>query len=601
MPDKLNHLNHPNSPGVYLMKDDQNRIIYVGKAKNIRKRIGSYFRPDPALPLKTRLMMSRVSRIDSISTLSEKEALLLESSLIKKHRPRYNIVLRDDKQYILFRVDRSQNYPALELTRKAKKDGGTYYGPFTSGVFARQTLQIINRLFRLRKCSHKKFRNRVRPCLQYHIQRCLAPCCLDVDPGEYRAQLEQVELFLSGKSRELLQRLKASMAEASKRLEYEKAAGIRDQIRAVKETISTQSVDIPAGIDMDVFDIAQSKGGLCAGIIFVRQGKVLDNKNFFWPDRDVSESGEMEKTIISILSQYYGPDKFIPQKIVLPVTVHDQSISQLLSEYRGSKVKIIKARGKNMKSLLQMVKTNCLDYALKAERSSKISLAEPLRLNNEPVRIECVDVSHQSGEHTRVGSVVFEHGEPVKSMYRIYNLDHVRPGDDYQAMRRFIERRKKSAQSWPDLLLLDGGPGQLGTVIKALEKSGLSGAVPLAAISKGPSRSKSGQRDQVFVPGRKNPLPLNPSSPELLYLQRIRDEAHRFVLGSMRKASGKKLLDSRLESIPGIGPKKAAALWKYFNDLDLIKAAGTDELVKIPGFGPGTAKKIHAAVKDWIS
>ncbi len=585
-------------PGIYMMKDIHNRIIYVGKARNIRKRLGSYFRPDSALSPKTRVMMNRVGRIDTITTLSEKEALLLESSLIKKHRPRYNIVLRDDKQYVLFRLDKSQDYPSLELTRKTGKDNSVYFGPFTSGLAARQTLKVINRLFLLRKCGHKKFRNRIRPCLQYYIKRCLAPCCIDVDVKEYNSQVRQVELFLSGKSRELVHKLRQNMADASDNLDYEKAAVFRDQIRAVEETTTTQSVVIPAGHDMDIFDLSQSEHGLCTGVIFVRQGKVLDSKNFFWPGYDISESGELEKVLVSILSQFYGPDKFIPEKIVLPITISDDSLLQVLTEYKAGSVKIMKARGENLKSLLRMARHNCLTFATRKFRPSLLSIARMLKLEKEPLRVECIDVSHQSGENTRVGSVVFEQGEPVKSDYRLYNLPDISPGDDYQALRRFISRRKKSELPWPDLLLIDGGPGQLNTVIKAMEESEITG-LNLAAISKGPTRSKSQLNDQIFIPGRKNPLPFKPGSPELLFLQRIRDEAHRFVIGSLRKAAGKSMKKSRLENIPGIGPKKAKALWEYFKDLDLIINAGPEELQNIPGIGPQKAKQITEAIKKW--
>jgi excinuclease ABC subunit C len=590
---------YPETPGIYMMKDEHNRIIYVGKAKNIRKRLGSYFRQDFALSPKTRVMMARVRKIDSISTLTEKEALLLESSLIKKHRPRYNIVLRDDKQYVLFRLDKSQDYPTFELTRKAKKDNCVYFGPFTSGMAARQTLRVINKLFLLRKCGHKKFRNRVRPCLQFFIKRCLAPCCLNIDKKEYSSQVRQVELFLTGKSKELLDRLKSDMIRASENLDYEKAAVIRDQIRAVEETTKAQSVDIPAGHDMDVFDLSQRGEGLCAGIIFVRQGKVLDSKNFFWPDHDMSLLGEAEKTLVSILSQFYGPEKFIPERIVLPIKIHDESIIQLLTQYRGAKVRIIRARGKTMNSLLGMARQNSLNFASRAAGTFRLNLAGSLNLKREPFRIECVDVSHQSGQNTRLGSVIFEQAEPVKSDYRIYNLPDVPPGDDYQAMRSFIARRKQSRVEWPDLLLVDGGLGQINTVLKALEDSGMTDLFDVAAISKGPTRSKSQLYDQVFIPGRKNPISLKPGSPGMLYLQKIRDEAHRFVISSLRKATGKNMQKSNLETIPGIGPQRAKALWARFHDLDSIKAASVDELAATPGLGPEIAKKISGSIRNW--
>ena len=597
MPKNFILADYPRGPGVYLMKDERNRIIYAGKSGNIRKRLGSYFRPDSALSPKTRVMMTRVHKIQTITTLTEKEALLLESSLIKKHRPKYNIVLRDDKQYILFRLDKSQKFPTIELTRKASKDNSIYFGPFTSGAAARETLQVINKLFFLRKCGHKKFRNRVRPCLQYFIKRCMAPCCMNIDIDEYQSQVRQVELFLSGKSSELVERLKQYMNHASANLEYEKAAIARDQIKSIEETTRSQSVVVPAGHDMDVIDVSGCDMGLCTGIIFVRQGKVLDNKNFFWPDQYISDEKEMEKALVSILSQFYGPEKFIPEKIVLPIKINDSSISQVLSEYRKARVRIVKARGVTMKALLRMARRNSTTFAAKEARKNKINLAPLLKMDNEPVRIECIDVSHHGGEHTRVGAVIFEHGQPVHSDYRLYNLPEVKPGDDYQAMWEFIGRRKQSSLPWPDLLLIDGGIGQINTVMKAMEESNMIDLFKVAAISKGPARNKSQLHDRVFIPGRKNPLSLKPGSPEMLYLQRIRDEAHRFAISSLRRAAGKSLRKSNLESIPGIGPKTAKALWAHFKDLKLIINAGEEEMQNVPGIGPKKAKDIINTLK----
>ncbi|WP_035243982.1 excinuclease ABC subunit UvrC [Desulfonatronovibrio hydrogenovorans] len=587
----------PQTPGVYMMKDDRNRIIYVGKARNIRKRLGSYFGQSKSQSPKTRVMLTRVQRIDTISTLTEKDALLLESSLIKKHRPRYNIVLRDDKQYVLFKLDKTQDYPALELTRKAARDKSLYFGPFTSGLAARQTLKVINRLFQLRKCGHKKFRNRVRPCLQYFIKRCMGPCCLEINPSDYHLQVSQVELFLSGRSAELTDSLSQEMSSAAESLDFERAALLRDQLRAIEQTTKAQSMVIPAGQDMDVFELDETDQGLCTGVIFVRQGKVLDNKNFFWPGHEAGDHTEKENALVSILSQFYGPDKFIPERIVLPVKIKDSSIAQVLSEYRGARVSITRARGETMNSLLTMARHNCLLFAAKASGPSRPRLGEALKLGAEPCRIECVDVSHQSGRDTRVGLVVFENGMPLKADYRIYNMSSSAQGDDYQALREFTVRRQASSLPGPDLLLIDGGLGQLNAVQKALTAS--DGSWNLAAIAKGPTRSKGQLNDQVYIPGRKNPLPLKPGSPELLFLQRIRDEAHRFVIGSLRKTRSRNIRKSDLERIPGIGPHKAKELWNYFRDLDLILKAGPADLEKVPGFGPKTAARTAQALKEW--
>ncbi len=595
---QYNPLEFPQNPGVYLMKDERNRFIYVGKAKNLRSRVGSYFHSRDQSS-KTRVMLTKVHNVEYITTLSEKEALLLESSLIKKHRPRYNIVLRDDKQYVLFRLDKSQPYPALELTRQAGKDGSIYFGPFTSAHAARQTLKVVNKLFFLRKCGQKKFRNRVRPCLQYYIQRCPGPCCLEVPVEDYHQEVRRLEMFLSGKSRELIRGLEQEMQKASRELNFERAALLRDQIQAVQKTTQSQSVVMPGSGDMDVFSPVRLREGLAIGVLFVRQGKVLDSKNFFWPEHYPESREEMSRTLASLLSQFYGPDKFIPEKIVLPEKMDDPALAQLLGEYRGGRVKLTKARGQSLQSLVRMARENCLQHAESRGEAHLPALASSLELSQEPRRIECIDVSHQSGQNTRMGVVVFDNGEPCKQDYRIYNLPNVSPGDDYQAMRDFILRRSRSSLPWPDLLLIDGGRGQLHSVQRALQEVNMQDLFALAAIAKSSTRSKGKGRDQVFISGRKNPLPFKANSRELLYLQRIRDEAHRFVSGSLRKSWRKKTIQSDLEKIPGLGPKRVQELWKHFGDLQKILGASQEELMQVPGFGRERAKKTAQALKEW--
>ncbi|WP_052507540.1 excinuclease ABC subunit UvrC [Desulfonatronovibrio magnus] len=589
----------PVTPGVYLMKNERNHIIYVGKAKNINKRVSSYFRSHDTLTPKTRAMMSKVCKVDFITTLTEKDALLLESSLIKKHRPRYNIVLRDDKQYVLFKINKSHSYPSLELTRKASKDNSIYFGPFTSSNAARSTLKIINKIFLLRKCGHKKFKNRVRPCLQYYIQRCMAPCCLQVSQEKYARQVKKVELFLSGKSSALIQKLRQDMLKASDEMLYEEAAQIRDQIKAVEQTIKSQSVVIPGGHDMDIFNIIQHDGGLCIGIIFVRQGKVLDSMNFFRPGLVVSDEQEREEALVSILSQFYNQDKYVPERIILPEKIYDPSISDILSEYRGKKVIIRKARGDALKSLLQMALQNSLNHASSVIRSSTADLTRIFGSQHEILRVECIDVSHQSGEKTRVGAVIMEQNAFVKKDYRIFNLGHIISGDDYLALREFIMRRVKSSLPWPDLLLIDGGLGQLNVVSKALQENNIEPDFKVAAISKGPTRGQGQLYDQIFVPGRKNPINIKPGSPEMLLLQKIRDEAHRFVIQSMRKSRGKIQGYSQIEKIKGIGPKKAKIIWDHFQSLEKIRKVKQEELETLPGFGPQSAKLTAKAIKQW--
>lgn len=596
---QFNSSDFPRDPGVYLMKDEQNRIIYVGKAKNLRSRVSSYFRSSRDPSPKTRVMLGRVLQVDYITTTSEKEALLLEASLIKKHRPRYNIVLRDDKQYVLFRLDKSRPYPALELTRSARRDGSVYFGPFTSAAAARETMKVINRLFYLRKCGHKKFRNRVRPCLQHFIRRCPGPCCLDVSTEEYSREIRRLEMFLSGRSAELIKGMEKDMQEASRELDFEKAALLRDQIEAVKQTTKSQSVVFPGTGDMDVFAPVYVQGGMGIGVLFVRQGKVLDSKNFFWPEHHPENDQELQDTLASLLSQFYGPDSFIPEKILLPEKIHDPALLHLLMEYRKGKVRLVGARGESLKGLLNIARQNCEQHARDRRDAGTPFLAGVMGLEREPERIECIDVSHHAGRNTRMGVVTFVAGEPHKKDYRIYNLPSVSPGDDYQAMREFIKRRSRSSSPWPDLLLVDGGKGQLGTVQKALQDAGQEGLFALASIAKAETRARGGAQDQVYLPGRKYPLSLKPASPELLYLQRIRDEAHRFALGSMRNSLRRKSLQSDLEKIPGLGPKKVEALWKHFGSLQSILGASREELMQVPGFGPETAGRTARSLKEW--
>ncbi len=596
---QFNSSEFPKDPGVYLMKDEHNRIIYVGKAKNLRSRVSSYFRPSSDPSPKTRVMLGRVLRVDYITTTSEKEALLLESSLIKKHRPRYNIVLRDDKQYVLFRLDKSRPYPALELTRTARRDGSVYFGPFTSAAAARETMKVINKLFNLRKCGHKKFRNRVRPCLQHFIRRCPGPCCLEVSRQEYHAEIRRLEMFLSGRSAELVKGMEKDMHEAASELNFEKAALLRNQLEAVKQTTRSQSVVFPGTGDMDVFAPVYVQGGLGIGVLFVRQGKVLDSKNFFWPEHCPENDRELQNTLSSLLSQFYGPDSFIPEKILLPEKVDDPALVHLLMEYRKGKVRLVGARGESLKGLLNIARQNCEQHVRDKTEARAPALARVMGLEYEPGRIECIDVSHHSGQNTRMGVVTFIAGEPQKKDYRIYSLPSVSSGDDYQAMREFIRRRSRSSMPWPDLLLIDGGKGQLVAVQKALQDAGQADRFALASIAKAGTRARGSGQDQVYMPGRKNPLPLKPGSPELNYLQRIRDEAHRFALGSMRKSMMKKSLRSELEQIPGLGPKKVEALWKHFGSLKNILGASQEELMQVPGFGQEKARITAMSLEEW--
>ena len=654
----------PVTPGVYLYKDAQGRIIYVGKARNLRKRILSYFRDASALTPKTVAMIGHAASLETLSTTTEKEALLLEASLIKKHRPHYNIVLRDDKQYVLFRIARDVPFPRLEVVRQPRRDNARYFGPFTSGQAARETWKTIHRAFPLRRCSDRAFKNRVRPCLYHHIGQCLAPCTENVSPEDYATLVHRVELLLSGRSRELLDTLRRAMTEASEAMEYEQAAAYRDQLKAIERTVERQSVVLPEGGNMDVAGVVPAKGGLALGLLFVREGRLVDGRTFFWPDLELAEGPEL---LWSFLGQFYGPQSSIPPRIVVPWLPEDtasvpaatsptpsstpseadrvsdagcaapvspspvppaesddveslEALEAALSDARGGIVRIAKPRNAAEARLVDMAVSNAREAAVtKTEVPMSDRLATAFALDrvqsalpgavpmaSRPIRrIECVDVSHTGGRSTRVGMVVFEDGQPQKSDYRTYALEGESAcnGDDYAALAEWMRRRLESGPPWADLVLIDGGRGQVSAVQRIVRESGAEGRFLLAGIAK--ARDEMGRADRragnvgdrIFLPGRSNPLPLRDGSAELLFLQHVRDTAHHFVIGRHRRARAGAALSAELLRIPGVGIATARMLWDHFKTLDAIIAATPDQLAAIPGIGPRKAAALAESLK----
>jgi len=590
----------PTCPGVYLMKNAAGRIVYVGKAKHLRRRLASYFQPEHRLPPKVRIMMPRVEKIDFLCTATEKEALLLEASLIKKHRPKYNIVLRDDKQYILFCLSRNHPFPALRLTRKVLRDGSVYFGPFTSALAARETKRVIDRLFPLRKCRDTVFSNRTRPCLQHHIGRCLGPCCLPVSEEEYRAVVRRVELFLSGKSGELMEGLRSEMMRLSDALDFEGAARLRDSIRALQDTIERQAAVLSDGRDLDVVGVGSSENGAALALVFVRQGRIIDGQNFWFPGETVETPEDETRLVDSFLSQYYNAERFIPARIVTALGGADPALEEALSDMRGGRVGVAKARGDQERRLADIAAANARAHAAAQRRSaaSPADLGRALALAGEAERIECVDASHIQGEGMRVGMVVFVDGKEEKSAYRLYAFPELEgTADDYLALSAFASRRMQSGPPWPDLLLVDGGKGQLNAVERALAEHG-GEHIALASIAKGDSRRAGELGDVIFRPGRKNPLALRPGSPELLFLQHVRDTAHRFVISRLRRHKRTAQLTSELDKLPGIGPKTARLLWERFGSVEAMTRAGAAELESLPGFGPRKAAALHARLQE---
>lgn len=585
---------YPDTPGVYLMKNGRGRIIYVGKAKRLRRRLASYFQKNSGHTPKTRALVARVATVDILLTATEKEALLLESGLIKKHRPRYNVVLKDDKQYVLFRLDKASAYPRLSITRRVERDGSVYFGPFTSAAAARTTWKLLGKVFPLRKCTDHVFNNRVRPCLYHDIHQCFAPCVKDVDRDMYMDQVRRVEMLLSGKSGELVATLEHRMAEASGNLEFERAAECRDQIRAIRKTVEGQVAVIHDNRDRDIIGLADTDEGLGLGVLFVRQGRLLDQKQFFWPGLTMDEGPE---AVGSFLMQFYGAGRFIPSAVIAPFELEDEALCQVLEERRGGHVRVTTPRSSQEKELLDIARSVARQAREKRDTITE-RLQKALRLPEPPERIECVDASHLGGRDMRVGQVVFEEGRRNPEASRVYSFPELDgTGDDYAALAAWARRRVESGPPWPDLVLIDGGKGQLKAVGNALAECVDDTCWELAAIAKGESRRAGELGDVIFRPGRKNPVGLRPGGPEMLFLQKVRDAAHRFVLGRQRRARKKAVLSSELTSLPGIGPKTARILWDRFESLDAMTAAGQGEIEALPGIGKKRAGRIHASLQ----
>ncbi|MDR3641124.1 MAG: excinuclease ABC subunit UvrC [Humidesulfovibrio sp.] len=592
--------NYPDSPGVYLMKDSAGRIIYVGKAISLRKRLSSYFRASADHGPKTRALVAKIRHIDVLLVSTEKEALLLEESLIKQHRPRYNVVLRDDKRSLLFRLDKASDYPRLTLTRTVVRDGSVYFGPFASASAARSTQKLVGLIFPLRKCSDRVFKNRVRPCLYHQLGQCLAPCVLPVDRAHYLEMVAQVEQFLLGRSRSLVRELRRRMEQASQDLRFEAAALLRDQIKAIDATLESQASVLRDALDRDVLALAQLPEGIGVGVLFVRGGKLLDQKTFYWPGLGMAEAPD---ALESFLPQFYGRERYIPGRVVLSHLPYAEpqpgvasgALGEVLAERRGGPCRLTGPRGADERRLMDMA-ASLARTAHRSDGAQDVAsvLEQALGLPGPPTRIECVDVSHLGGSGVRAGLVVFEQGEARKEDYRAYALPAAEgTGDDYAALAQWAARRVESGPPWPDLLLIDGGRGQLAAVTAALADALPDTAIECASIAKGPSRRAGELEDRVFRPGRRNPVALKPGSPALLFLQRVRDAAHRFVISRGRAATKKRSLAGELISLPGVGPKTARLLFDHFGTIAAIKAADAAALAEAPGLGVKRAAKLR--------
>ncbi len=588
-----------NAPGVYRMLDDQGRHLYVGKARRLKARLSSYFKGSAQSP-KTTAMLRHVDDVQVTVTRHESEALLLENNLIKEHRPRYNVVLRDDKSYPYIHLESAHEFPRIGFYRGNRKAPGRYFGPYPSAGAVRETLSQLQKVFPVRQCEDTFFRNRSRPCLQYQIKRCTAPCVGLVDKSDYDEDVEQAVDFLDGKDGTLVDRLTRQMETAAENLEYERAALFRDRIRTLNRVLQTQYVDGDGG-DADVIAIEIADGEACIEVVFVRMGRNIGSKKFILPTSLTDDAGSL---LSAFLPQYYL-GKPIPSEILLKNSPEDRELlEQTFSEQSERKIAIRdRIRGQRAR-WLDMAYLNAADglrrhQAGRASRAKRVEqLQDALGLDQAPERIECFDVSHTMGELTVTSCVVFDADGPVKSAYRRFNIDGITPGDDYAAMSQALTRRYKRIKAGegqlPDLLLIDGGKGQVSAARQVLEELQVTG-VRLVGVAKGTTR-KPGLERLIGADGKT--AALAPDSPALHLIQEIRDEAHRFAITGHRQRRAKARVTSTLESIPGIGDKRRQTLLKAFGGLRGLSRAGVEDLARVPGISPKLAQRIYAEFHD---
>jgi len=586
-------------PGVYRMLDAKHKVIYVGKARDLKKRVSSYFNRSHEVT-KTAVMMERVARVEVTVANTEAEALLLEYSLIKRHKPRFNILLRDDKSYPYIYASTNHDYPRLRFHRGPRKGKGRYFGPFPSTSAVRQTLNELEKLFLIRNCADSFFRNRSRPCLQYQIKRCTAPCVNLISKEQYAGDIDAAIQFLDGKNKSVVNTFVKRMEQASKAQDYEHAARFRDQISKLKEIEARQLVARSSNMDLDILGFASNSAIHCVTVMFIRNGSVIGSRDHF--PRLQGET-DKQKIINAFVAQYYlGRDA--PSEIIIETAINDgELLQQELTQRVGHRVRIrSRVRGDRLR-WLQMARTNAeqgLNLRVASNATIKrqfVALGEALNLEETPQRLECFDVSHTSGEAAVASCVVFNTAGALKSDYRRFNLNPEAAGDDYAAMsealRRRYERVRKGEVPTPDILFVDGGRGQLAEAMKVLNELELDW-LTVVGVAKG--RSRRPGAEQLFRPGESRAMTLPPDSSALLLIQQIRDEAHRFAITGHRQRRAKARRTSKLEDIPGLGPKKRRELLRQFGGLQGIVAAGVDDLVEVHGISRKLAETIYNAL-----
>ncbi|MCB1787079.1 MAG: excinuclease ABC subunit UvrC [Gammaproteobacteria bacterium] len=582
-------------PGVYRMLNADGDVMYVGKAKNLRRRVGSYF--TRASNARIASMVSQIRQIEITATHTESEALLLENNLIKQHKPRYNVLLRDDKSYpYLFLSD--ETFPRLAFHRGARQAKGRYFGPYPSASAVRETLQLLQKLFPVRQCEDSYYRNRSRPCLQYQIGRCTAPCVAFVSPERYSQDVRDTELFLDGKASDVIERWVDKMERAAQRLEFEEAGRLRDQIATLRAVQERQYVSGERG-DMDIVAVAVEAGAACIQLFYVRHGRNLGNKSLFPRSGDGAEPSEVVSAFIA--QHYLG--KAVPSQILVSAEPDDRALlEESLSLQAGRRVTIqSRPRGERARWLKMAVENAKLALGARlasagGARRRVDALQRALGLERAPSRMECFDISHTQGGQTVASCVVFVDGAPSKSDYRRFNIRNITPGDDYAAMHQALQRRYRrlvdGEGKLPDLLLIDGGQGQLAAAAEVLAELEVTD-VRLVGVAKGADRRPG--MEQLFLLGRKEALILPADSQALHLVQQIRDEAHRFAITGHRQRRGKATTRSVLEDIEGIGPKRRARLLKQFGGLQGLSRAGIEDLTTVEGISEKLAREIYAA------
>lgn len=615
MENKLKNL--PDKPGVYIMKDINNNIVYIGKAISLKNRVRQYFRPIGHVG-KVGAMVTNVNNFEYILTDSEVEALILECNLIKKHRPKYNILLKDDKHYPYIEVTTEEEFPRIQLTRKIKKDNNKYFGPYTSAKAVRDTIEVIKKIFPIRTCNRNvgEGQQKERPCLNFHIRQCWGPCQGNVKKEEYSAMIKDVCKFLDGRQEDILKEFRTKMSEAAENLQFEQAAVLRDRINAVERILEGQKIISTAMEDQDIIAFAQGLNETAAQIFFVRNGKLISAESFIL---EGTFEMDLKEIIDSFLKQFYTLSTFIPKEILIQMDIDDREvIESWLSEIKGSRVHIRQPQKGEKHKLVELTERNALEalhiHDQKSEREiartegAVEDLKEYLKLDSLPIRMECFDISNTQGTESVASMVVFENGKPTKKDYRRFKIKTVEGPNDFASMAEVIERRfsrgleerkvlKVDGQDFshgkfsefPDLVIVDGGKGQLSAAVAVMSKLGVD-YIPIIGLAK--------EFEEIYPRGEKGPIILPKSSNALHLLQRIRDEAHRFAITFHRSLRDKNNLRSVLQDVPGIGPKRMKELIKSFGSVEGIKNMELGELAAIRGMNKKAAEALISFFRD---